>query len=102
MGTIRRNEHIGIWLCLRHNPLFLIVNRIEGIAATLPVQAKERAMYDINSASVEQLRAIARAALALSTIMVETEELINDRRSSFEVEEQWSELTSVFQSIWKG
>jgi len=30
--------------------LFVIVNRIEGIAATLPVQAKEKAMKEYNEA----------------------------------------------------
>lgn len=58
-------------------------------------------MYDIEHASKEQLKAIAYAALAMSTKMVDTEQVVNENRSSFQVEKEWSALTAAFSSIYE-
>ncbi len=52
-------------------------------------------MYDLENASLEQLLAIAKAALKLSTALADTEQLIDGVQSSFKIEDEWSELTAA-------
>ena len=53
----------------------------------------------LENATKEQLLAVAKAALALSTKMVDTEEMVTESRSSFEVEDEWEALTASLSAI---
>jgi hypothetical protein len=61
-------------------------------------------MMDIDTMDREQLVAIAKAALALSSKMIETEEIVDmdESRSSFAIEDEWCALTAAFMGCIRG
>lgn len=69
-----------------------------GYSGPCPKPPLPRDPRDVKKMDRSKLEAIARAALALSTKMVDTEEEVDDDRSSFVVEKEWGDLTAAFES----
>jgi len=66
---------------------YMVTNHVKGL------------IMKLENATKEQLLAVAKAALALSTKMVDTEEMVTESRSSFEVEDEWEALTASLSAI---